>query len=486
MSIFRTSDPTAWDDVDGIIVNESAPAPNVQGVAANVAILVGQTQRGLGNLTEVGSIGEFLEKYGKDNTKGVNKALKNKKFGRLKIVRVTAAAAVTASLTLDDGGDPDDILEIEAKQGPGAYGNLIKVTVEAGSTAGKKYTIQDTNPGSVLPVEVYDNVQVASLASNNVFSSSKLVNVTVLATTAEPENMVATSLASGADGAVADSDYEDAIAKCEVEGAGNVLFLDAYNSARNEYLQAHVAAAPDKMVICCGDEDDDVAAAKTDAATLRDTEGRIIYAYPWVETLIDGVLTFVPPASFVASIISQTSPHVDPAASENMLFTQGISSLKLSMTRNDYIQCKEHGICAFEHDSDQGGFKLKSGIVTQIANSSKVMIMRRRMADFLTASAARFLKNYQNAPNTKRNRTLIKAAILGFVKSLQNVGILPTDADITEGSVTLVDTESQNTAETLAAGFLYINWKQRIHSSMRFIVLNAEIGESVVVQEGEG
>jgi hypothetical protein len=46
MGIFRATDPTVFDDVDGIIINESAPAPNVAGVAANVGILLGGCQRG--------------------------------------------------------------------------------------------------------------------------------------------------------------------------------------------------------------------------------------------------------------------------------------------------------------------------------------------------------------------------------------------------------------------------------------------------------
>jgi hypothetical protein len=84
MGVFRSTDPNAFDDVDGIIVNESAPTPNVQGVAANIALIVGQTERGLQGVTEVGSIGEFHEIFGKSSSFGVNLALKTKKFGRLR------------------------------------------------------------------------------------------------------------------------------------------------------------------------------------------------------------------------------------------------------------------------------------------------------------------------------------------------------------------------------------------------------------------
>jgi hypothetical protein len=77
----------------------------------------------------------------------------------------------------------------------------------------------------------------------------------------------------------------------------------------------------------------------------------------------------------------------------------------------------------------------------------------------------------------------VKGSIQGFVTSLQNDGILPKDSELKSGKATLIDTESANTDATVAAGFFKIIWKQRIYSSMRYIVLSAEIGESVVVTE---
>ena len=480
MSIFRSTDPTTWDDVDGIIVNESAPAPNVAGVPANIAILVGQTERGTGELFEVGSIGELFEKYGKDSTRGVNKALKNKKFGRLKVIRVIASDAVQAKEEF--ASSATDRIRFKAKQGKGAFGNAIQVKIEAGSTTGKKYTIKDTTPGTVMLEEVYDNVVITAVVSSAVFASSMLVEAEVLSSAAEPDNAAFTALAGGSDGTVADSDYEAAIAVADVEGAGNFLFLDAYNSTRNGYLEAHAVATQDKMVILCGAEGDSVSAAVADVANYRDTEGRIIYAYPYLQTSIDGVLQYVPPASFYAAVLSQTAPNVDPAYASNAGFLTGVTGLKLPISRAGYVQLVAAGISAFEFDSDIG-FKIKSGVVTQIANSSKITVLRRRMADFLTNSAAKFLKNYQNAVNSKENRTLVKGALLGFVTSLENDGILPKDSEVKDGKAKLIDTESQNTNSSVAAGFFKIIWRQRIFSSMRYIVLSAEIGESVVVTE---
>ena len=480
MSIFRSTDPTTWDDVDGIIINESAPAPNVAGVAANIGILVGQTQRGLSALTEIGSIGEFFEQFGKDDTFGLNKSLKNKKFGRLRVIRVTAAAAVVAKEEF--ASSTVDRIRFLAKQGKGAFGNNIQVKVEAGSSSGKKYTVKDTTPGSVMSQEVYDNVVITEIAAKLPFANSLLIEAVVLSSAAEPDNAAFTALAGGSDGTVADSDYEAAIALAAVEGAGNFLALDEYNATRNGYLELHAADTQDKMVIVCGAEGDSAATAIADVANFRDVDGRIIYGYPYVQTSIGGVLVYQNPASWLLSILTQTAPQIDPAFTKNAQFLVGVTALRQTLSRAAYIQLKDAGICSFEYDQEIG-FKVKSGVVTQIADSSKVTILRRRMADYLTNSVGRFLKNYQNAVNSKENRSLVKGSILGFVQSLQNDGILPKDSEVKSGKATLVDTESANTDNSIAAGFFKIIWKQRIYSAMRYIVLSAEIGESVVVTE---
>jgi hypothetical protein len=49
----------------------------------------------------------------------------------------------------------------------------------------------------------------------------------------------------------------------------------------------------------------------------------------------------------------------------------GITGLKLALTRTNYINLKNAGICAFEQDDDLGGFKPKSGIVTQILTARR-------------------------------------------------------------------------------------------------------------------
>jgi hypothetical protein len=484
--VYRTNNPLEFDEVDGIVVDERAPAPQIQGVGANVVIMACQLQRGpVKELTIINSLTQFQELFGKSNTYLGNIQLKNKKFpsGKLKIIRVEPTGAALATKTFDDGGGtPVDIIKFDAKY-KGAYGNSIKVTIEDGSLSGKKYTISDTSSDAVLEDEEYDNIEVADIDSTT-FADSKLVDVTVLATSAEPDDATATALASGSDGTLADTDYEDAIAVAAQEGSGNVLFLDQYNETRNAYLKTHAGLTQDKMVICSHEESTSVTTAISNVATLRDTAGRIIYAFNWVQTLVNGVKTYTSPASWYASILSQTHPKIDPAYAGNSEFLFGVTGLKLALTRGEFISLKDAGISAFENDKDIG-FKVKSGIVTQIADSSKLTVLRRRMTDYLTDSIATFLKVYQNAVNSLENRNAVNGAIRNFVRTEEAEGNLPKDSEVSGGAAKLIDTDSLNTDLEIGLGKFYVLYKQRIYSSMRFIVLQAEIGETVVVTESE-
>lgn len=479
MGIFRSNNVADYDQVDGIVIDESAPPGGIQGVGTGLVILAGQFERGSDEMSRIASLADFHEKYGKSSYSG-NVQLKNKKFSALKVIRVVASDAVKgtkifASIT------PVDTIQFTAKH-KGVYGNKISVTIDSGSVSGKKYTIKDTNTdaSSIFPDEVYDNVAIASVGTT--FSSSKLVDVAVLSTLLEPVNAAATFLATGSDGTVADTDYEDAIAKAEVEGAGNFLFIDVYNAVRNSYLKIHAGLTQDKMVIVSHEEADLVSDVVSDVATLRDTDGRIIFAENWVGTIIDGVEVFTSPASWYASILSQTAPYVDPAYAGNSGFLYGVTKLKRIHTRDEYIQLMQAGISAFEQDLDIG-FKIKSGVVTQIANTSKITVLRRRMADYLTNSIAKFLKIYQNDVNSQSKRDNVSAAINNFDTQQENLGILPRNSEVTGGKAKLIDVKSLNTNDTIAQGKFFIKYKRRIFSSMRFIVLVAEIGESVVVTE---
>lgn len=484
MSIFSSTNPTDWGLLDGVYIDDTSPPPSVTGVPANTAILVGQFERGALGLQTVGSVGQLYELYGNNLAYSGQIALQNKKFGSLKICRVAASAAANAAHTFVNA-TPASAISFTALW-VGAYGNNITVSIATGTVSGKKYTIHDGNPNAVWPDEVYDNIAIASItASNNPFRNSNLASATVLLNTSEPANISATALSSGADGSVADADYQAAVISTQTANSGNVLFLDAYNATRNGYVKASMAATTDKMGLVTGQAGDSVATAVTDVANDRDADGRIIYAFPYVFTTIAGISTEVNPCSFYASLLSQIAPNIDPAFAANTQYLSGIDSISLSLQRSDYITLSAAGISAFEVDSDIG-IKIKSGVVTQISDSSKIMIFRRRMADYIIQSLAKFLKNFQNGVNSSLNRGNVGGAITSFNRLLEAEALVPKDSEVQSGKASLIDTSSLNTDDSIAAGYFKVLYKRRIYSSMRFIVLQTEIGESVVVTESTG
>lgn len=472
MTVFRTNNPQEYTAVDGIVIDERAPAPSIRGLSTGVAICVGVFEKGpTEELTEPGSYDRLVEMFGRDST-GYT-ALVNKRFSRLKIIRVAGTVGVRASYNVLDSSSAT-VFTFTAKS-EGVGGNSLRLTIAAGSNSGNLYTVTDGTT-----VETHDDTAPGGVVA--AFANSNLVDVTAVDTSKTPANVTAVAFTGGVDEAVDDTDYEDAIKVAEAEGSGNVLFLDDYNDARNGYLRAHAATTRDKMVICAGGEEDSVTEAITAVDDLRDTDGRIIYAYNWLRTSIDGSAVFVSPASFVASIISNTSAHIDPAFVQNSQFLYGVSAVRNGLSRADFIQLADAGIMAFQNDPDVG-ITVKSGIVTQVADSSKITVLRRRMADWITNSIGAFLKNYQGAPNTVTNRNAAKSAILEWIQTQEQLGILPTDNEVQDGAAKIVDVVTPNTDAVIAEGRFMISYRQRIFSSMRFIVLVAEIGQSVVVEE---
>jgi hypothetical protein len=505
MGIYRSTDPATWDDIDGIVIAEETPPASIKGASTNIACCVGQFQRGPTDVTEVGSAGELRDLFGADSSFSGYASLMNKKFGRLKIARVVASAAAAASFPWGSTtADPSLTLVMTfAAKYTGAYGNNIQVKVEAGSTAGKKITVHDDNTGATLPDEVYDDFDMSSFttdaAANAVFAESKLVTVAVDSTArgdgTDPVEAGYTNLndsaathrtaapTAGSDDTVADVNYQTALIKLQPENICKFVFLDAYDAAdvRAGYVQTHcVTDTTDKIGIICDTEAASVANLVTMAASFR--SDRLILGFPWVKTTIDSASVYQNPCSWIASLLSQTAAYKDPAAASNAKFLAGVTGLKLDLKRSDYVSLDAAGVMGIEFDGDIG-YKIKNGVTTHILNSALRPVLRRRMADYLQDSIAVYLKNFQDETNSLLNRIGAKGAIELWIQSQKDLGILPKDSEVTGGLSTLVDIDSLNTDEVIANGYFYILLKQRIYSSMRYIVLKTQIGTSVVVTE---
>ena len=328
--------------------------------------------------------------------------------------------------------------------------------------------------------EVYDNLVIngktdAELAE--IFRTSSLVVVTGSHASDAPENATL-NLATGSDGSAASTDYQSAIENSNVSASGKIYVADDSSAAVKAVVANYVKT--NRNGICClgpASPDATVADAVAEADTLLDQEGRVLYAFNYIKYNILGVIEEENPSFLLASILSVTPPNISPAAADNRIYSQTAVGVKNNLSDGQIITLKDAGIIAFEDDEDLG-----VRVRTPVTGNENFSIIRRRMSDFLIGSLSRYLKNYQNQPNSLLNRASIKAAIIAFDENLVADGILPSAADAAV-PVLLIQTEGTTSPVEQAQGVQKIVYKRRIFAEMRFIVLETTIGEGVTVEE---
>ena len=142
---------------------------------------------------------------------------------------------------------------------------------------------------------------------------------------------------------------------------------------------------------------------------------------------------------------------------------------------NDYKQFRAKGICALRIDRTAGAI-FQSGITTSLTSGEK-NIARRRMADFIEDSLALNLNGFSKQPLTNA----LKDSSVAEVDSFLNGLLSPNNPPAQRISGYLVDDVSGNTPELEAQGIFVILAKARTTPSADFILIQAHVGESVVV-----
>lgn len=474
---YRTSNPLDFTKLEGVIVSEQNPVPSVIRAGANAAVFIAQFEKGLQDTPQrVGSISEMQSYYGANQAYGGNKALRLKGWSNLYVTRAVANDAVAATTTQTVA--TKNLATFTAKY-KGKYGNNIKVVITDGTNATtKKITVTLGNE-----VEVFDNLSLAGMTDTELaelFRTSKLIVVTAAHVSDNISN-AELDLATGSDGNISSTDYDRAIKKSNINVAGKVYFTDDQSAGTKSALANFIKSERNGIcVLGASSLDDTVATVVADASTLQDTEGRVLYAYNPVKYNILGVIEEENPVFLVASLLNLSAPNVSPSAAQNSVYAQTAVGVKNQLTRTEYITLREAGIMALEDDQDLG-VRIRSSVT----GSNNWSVIRRRMNDFLVDSLARYLKNYQNQPNSLINRASIKSAIISFDEQLVADGILPTARDAGV-PVLLVQTEGTTTPDEQAQGIQKIVYKRRIFAELKFIVLETTVGESVTVENVEG
>jgi hypothetical protein len=485
--VFTTND-SEITRLEGLYIKERLPPAEIAGVSLNDVCVVSEAIRGpIGVAVECGSPARVREVFGGRDwgsggttTSPLWRALLNKPFSSVHVVRACAAAAATATKHFANV-TPTDIIDITATS-PGVWANDITIDIVDASDADANHFNLEVN--YLGGTTIYKNLNTYTSADDNLLATigddyGNLVVVTKLAN-GRPLNVSAATLngTAGAEGSIADSDFtasnKGLNVAANVQGVGIVWVAERMSDTLKAAIETLANAATDKIFLIGADaESTSLASAVTDVADYRGD--RMVYAFNHCYTLDPetGAEILVRPESWMASILSQTDIDIHPGEEDTVKQTAGIIRLyNSSYTRADYITAKDAGICALE--SDVSGFKFVSGVTTSLT-PGKEQITRRRMTDYIQLSLANSLKYFVKKKNTLTRRKVMAGLVDSFLDGLKKA----------ERVVELynVDGEILNTEVSRAQGIEKLFVRVKLIGHMLHLVLETEIGTNVKIEE---
>lgn len=250
----------------------------------------------------------------------------------------------------------------------------------------------------------------------------------------------------------------------------------------------------------------DLLAVQTAASAVADANPgvgaaraeRVMYAWPGERTYVpeavnfrlrtadtqttnDGILDMT--SDFrLASVLSNLPPERNPGQAAEPVptimssvigYQRGVSGLGL----NEYVALRAAGIVGLRLDRTSGPI-YQSGITTSLTSGEK-NINRRRMADFIEDSLAQRLVSFAKLPLTQKLKDNATSEAVAFMDDL----LSPNNPAAQRINAYQVDDKSGNTPELSAKGIHVIIVRVRLTPTADFIVLQCEVGESVVIQQ---
>lgn len=481
---FFTTNDTEVVRLEGMYIKERTPPAAIKGVSRTGLSIIGTAVKGpVGKRVQITSPGDFTAIYGErdygDGSAFVSdlwKALQNKKFGNLWVERVAAAAAVKATKSFNQTATP--VLRIDASS-PGKWGNSVTAQIlNATSGISTQFDVIVTDGKRTVRLK---NVDINSTNDNtaiiNGTDDSRLVDLVKLAN-GRPDNIAATALLTGADGTIADSDYTASSGPMDRQatapGCGFVTFA-GYMSAAIKTKAATLAASATDRDWLVGPNDETVtkASSLTDVALNR--HRRVWYFFNAPRTLDPntGLFMWTAPWVWAASILTQIDVDIHIGDSDNLQYLAGIVELyNQTLTRQDYIDLKEAGICALE--MTDAGPAFVSGVTSSLESGHEQQT-RRRMADYLLLSVADGLRWVPKKKNTPSVRRLIKGSVVDFLERQKKAERVVNDYQ--------VDNDTVNNSTDRSNGIERLLMKVDTVDHILHFVIEGEIGTNVSIAE---
>lgn len=467
--------PATFLDIEAINILEVEPPSAISGVSVGTVGLVAEWAKGPFNTPVLVTSGQDIKdvfgtfsKYISAHGSGFD-SIKGKRFGALVLIRPDLTLG-NVTFTLNAAQSVD--VKIPAGTGLSNGSTFIvataqDLTIPAGQTTGTVAVF-----GASATTGTATGGQVTTILDAPTLPTGATLTVTNAATlTAKTSSQVDSAYGTAID-ATNTQDGNGSLINiiCAARGSATVN-----SSLKTNAVNFSLGGPRGRIAVVQSAPGTSKSTVVTDAVALGSTD-RVIYAWPFVKSFVPeaGATLTVPPAPWIAAVLSQIGPEQNPG--QVTPFLAGISGLEDglgTLSIDDYIQFRANGIAAFRNDRADG-FVIQSGIML-----NKTNVSRRRMVDFIGESEAVALGRFNKKLSIKNNRRLLTGEIVNFLTTL----LSPNNPAQQKIDAFLVDPDSGNTPTTLGQGQYVVIEKIRLLSSLDEIMLQIEAGEQVVISE---
>jgi hypothetical protein len=506
----------------GVYVKENAPAVPTRGQRNRVIGFAGKCLRGpVGKLVFCDDYRRFLDVFG-GRDRAVNggtragdvwAALQGRRWGKIAVARVAAAAAVAASFNYETaaGGGGTEVLKVTASS-VGLWGNDVKgkVTdatngdVDAFNFVVKLYGVVKTYQNLKIKTSTDDNLLlvVGSDDANWIvltkLANGRPINNAPSTDGADADGFVSlgqtvsgyTSVA-GTDGSIADSDYIATGGPMDMindaRGIHACAVVGRSNTALKTYVDGTLAPRASQRVwfVCPDDATVLYTAAITERATLdSDRESYWFNHGNEVDPVTQATVSMEPFLS-VLSILSQTDPDVHPGDFDNAVYTRAVRSVTFELSDPIRDALDKGGVSFIWRDQDDKGndVVIPGNALTCDFDENNQDLDGRYMKDFILNACANRIRGDQFKGNTPSNRAARAGAISSFLEGLARSDryILRSESGVPQFSY--VNNSSVNSPSDQTAGDQHELLIATLIPKVKRALLNATIGVDAVISE---
>lgn len=491
LSPLYSTSQSDWTALPGLYISSrNVPTPYL-GVTRNSVGTTGECVRGpVNTAVSVTDQAYFAAVFGgRDAGAGgtytglVHKALLNKKFGEIVVVRAAASDAVAATLALTSTGPVTNATVTAANVG--LWGNDITVQVKTATNGDSNYW--DLEVVYLGVTYLLKNLHTTSGVDNtaDVIAAmwpdqyQRLITITK-GTSGRPDSGSATALASGVEGTIADSDFTATNGPMEKLATypGLVACWIAerdHSDTLKDKWETLAASAYDRVFIM-GPPSSTTSATDTitDAADYHHKRIVFTFNHPLTTDPSTALNITTRPESWLASVLSQTATDVHPISQEASQHLVGVKQLTNTITRAQHILLKNGGVMAMDFDH-LGAPRYATGITSSVT-AGEEDLAQRRMRDALELDLARLLVGYIGAKNSTENRAAVIAEVASYLEIKKSAQTIVDDY----ATPAFIETSGER-----AAGLVKLSVRVKTFSHWLYLVIDTQIGPSVSIEEAD-